>query len=120
MLKFEEFSLEKLQDILPFFLKNKPSVSDLSAGSLFLWREDTDLGFCVWNDTLVIKQNVGEQVAFSYPMGKDPDGTIEQLLLYVQKNDLPLRFFALDEQNLKNVLVLRTPLNIFQHLIQEE
>lgn len=103
MLTFEPFSLSALQRILPYLKKSGSSCSDLSAGSLFLWQPDTDLRFCEWNRTLVIRQNVGEQPAFTFPMGEDPDGMIDELLHYAKANRLPLRFFAVDEQTLEKI-----------------
>ncbi|MBE6529431.1 MAG: GNAT family N-acetyltransferase [Ruminococcaceae bacterium] len=103
MLRFEPFSLSSLQRILPYIKKGMSACSDLSAGALFLWQPDTDLRFCEWNRTLVIRQNVGEQPAFSFPVGEDPDGMIDELLQYVKENHLPLRFFAVDEPTLEKI-----------------
>ena len=103
MLEFEPFSIKSLQKALPYLRENRSLCSDLSAGSLFMWQEGTDLCFAVWNGTLVIKQNRGEQPAFCWPAGKDPDGMIDELLCYVKQNRLPLRFFAVDEETLDKI-----------------
>ena len=102
MLIFEPFSLAALQRILPY-VRDGVSCSDLSAGALFMWQEGSDLRFCEWNDTLIIRQDRGEQPAFSLPIGKDPDGMIDELLEYVKSNRLPLRFFAVDEKGLEQI-----------------
>ena len=103
MLTFEDYSLASLQKVLPYIKNNDPTINDLTAGSLFLWQVDTDLSFCVWNDTLVVCQRVGEQPAFCYPMGADPDGMIDELLSYVKEKGLPLRFFAVDDRTLEKI-----------------
>ncbi|MBQ7172649.1 MAG: GNAT family N-acetyltransferase [Clostridia bacterium] len=103
MLTFEPYSLASLQRILPYLKKSDPTINDLTAGSLFLWEVDTDLSFCVRNDTLVVCQKVGEQPAFSYPIGKDPTGMIDELLCYIKEKNLPLRFFAVDERTLEKI-----------------
>ena len=74
MLTFEPFSLAALQRVLPYIREAGVSCSDLSGGAMYMWQEGTDLCFCEWNDTLVIRQDKGEQPAFSPPIGKDPDG----------------------------------------------
>ena len=102
MLTFEPFSLAALQRILPY-VRAGVSCSDLSAGALFMWQEGSDLRFCEWNDTLIIRQDKGGQPAFSLPIGKDPDGMIDELLEYVKSNRLPLRFFAVDEKGLEKI-----------------
>ena len=101
MLVFEPFSIAGLQKALPYIRKSDILCSDISAGYLFMWQDD--LCFCEWNNTLVIRQNVGEQPAFSWPIGSDPDGMIDELLVYVESNHLPLRFFAVDENTLKKI-----------------
>lgn len=103
MLTFEDYSLASLQKILPYLKKSNPTINDLTAGSLFLWQVDTDLSFCVWHDTLTVCQKVGEQPAFSYPVGLDPDGMIDELLCYVKAKNLPLRFFAVDDRTLEKI-----------------
>ena len=101
MLEFEPFSMPALKNALKYLKKNPSLCSDLSAGYLYMWHEDADLRFCVWNDTFVVRQNIGEQSAFSYPFGADPDGMIDRLIEYARDEHLPLRFFAVDEGTLE-------------------
>ena len=103
MLTFEFFSVGALQKVLPFLQRNTSLCSDLSAGYLFMWQKGTDVRFCVRNDTLIVRQNIGEQPAFSYPIGRDVDGMIDELIAYVAANRLPLRFFAVDEEILEKI-----------------
>lgn len=103
MLIFEPFSLAALQRILPYIRETGVPCSDLSAGALYMWQEGTDLRFCEWNDTLVIRQDKGEQPAFSLPIGKDPDKMTDELLKYAEGNHLPLRFFAVDGKALERI-----------------
>lgn len=103
MLEFEPFSLPTLKNALKY-IKNNPSLcSDLSAGYLYMWHEGADVRFCVWNDTFVVRQVIGEQSAFSYPIGGDPDGMIDELIEYAYDNHLPLRFFAVNEETLEKI-----------------
>ena len=103
MLTFEPFSLAALQGVLPFLKANPSLCSDLSAGYLYMWHEGLDVWFCVWNGTFSVRQIIGEQPAFSYPFGKDPDGMLDLLIAYALENHLPLRFFAVDEPTLDRI-----------------
>ena len=85
MLTFEPFSAAALRKARPYFEMNPSLCSDLSAGYLFLWGEDADAQFCFRNGTLLVRQDIGEQPAFSYPVGADPDGMIDELIGYVHK-----------------------------------
>ena len=104
MLEFEPFSISALQTALPFLQKDPSLCSDLSAGYLYMWHEDADLRFCIWNDTFAVRQIIGEQTAFSYPFGEDPDGMIEEIKSYALQEHLPLRFFAVDDAALEKIL----------------
>ncbi len=103
MLQFEPYSEALLIKLLPYIGKNRSLCSELSAGSLYMWNEDTDVRFCLWNETLSISEIIGGQAAFSFPIGADPDGMIDELKAYAYQNRLPLRFFAVDEETLEKI-----------------
>ncbi len=103
MLQFEPFSESLLIKILPYIRKNPSLCSEISAGSLYMWNKYTDVQVCLWNETLSISETVGGQVAFSYPIGANPEGMIDKLKEYACKNRLPLRFFAVDESILEKI-----------------
>ena len=103
MLTFEPYSPEALVRFLPFIEKSPYRCNDLSVGTLFMWQEGTDVRFCRWHDTFLIRQDVGDQPAFTWPYGADPEGMLCELVSYVRENDLPLRFFAVDEETLGKI-----------------
>lgn len=103
MLKFEPYSFELLKRALPFIKTGTSFCSDLSAGSLFMWQDGSDLQFCFWNDTLVMRQTIGEQLAFTWPVGADVYGMVDELIDYVRENDLALRFYEVDDTTLKTI-----------------
>lgn len=107
MLKFEPFSLSALINALPYINNNLSPRSDLSAGYLYMWQGGADLQFCIWHDTFAICQRIGEQIAFSYPMGKDPDGMIEELTEYTYNHRLPLRFLPWMKKRLTGSVPIR-------------
>lgn len=103
MLNFEPFSVTTLQKVLPYIQRNPSLCSDLSAGYLFMWSDDADMQFCIWNETFCLRQQVGEQTAFSYPFGADPEGMLDEIKAYVFSKDMPLRFFAIDGETLEKL-----------------
>ncbi len=76
MLQFEPFSDTLLIKILPYIRKSRSLCSEFSAGYLYMWNGDTDVRFSIRNETLSICETIGEQVAFSYPIGSDPVPTL--------------------------------------------
>lgn len=103
MLNFEPFSVDAFQRALPYINKSTSLCSDLSLGFISMWRESDNVYFCIWNDTLIVQQNIGGQPAFSWPVGDDPDGMIDELLVYVRTNRMPMRFFAVDDATLEDI-----------------
>ena len=103
MLDFEPYSLETLKKYLPFIQRRPGSCSDISAGMFFMWHEGLNVSFCVRRNTFVARQDTGGQPAFSWPTGEDPDGLVDELMVYVRENDLPLRFFAVDDETLERI-----------------
>ena len=103
MLDFKPYSLSALKSALPYLRSTQSQCSELSAGSLFMWQKGTDLRFCVWNNTLVLSQTVGEQTAYTWPMGDDVNGMVDKLIEYTKVNNLPLRFYEIDDEILKTI-----------------
>ncbi len=103
MLEFEPFSLPALKKAFRYIKTNPSLCSDLSAGYLYMWHKGADVRFCVRNGTFVVRQIIGEQPAFSYPVGSDPDGMIDELKEYACIGHLPLRFFAVDGKTLEKI-----------------
>ncbi len=101
MLKFDPFSLETLKKAIPYLKNNPWPASDITAGVLLMFREGTELGFCIENDTLIVRQIIGDQVAFSWPIGADVDGAIDKLIVYARENSLPLRFYGVTKELLR-------------------
>ena len=101
MLDFEPFTTEALVKALPYIRENSSLISDISAGYLFMWQKDLSAKLCVWRNTFAVMGNIGGQVAFSYPLGERPIEMIDELIKYAYDNNLPLRFFAIDEKTLE-------------------
>lgn len=100
MIEFVPYSLEVLKQATPYLKTLTTHCSDLSVGPLFMWQDGTDLQFCFWEDTLVMRQNIGEQPAFTWPVGANPYGMVDKLIEYVRINHLALRFYEVDDATL--------------------
>ena len=101
MLEFKPYSFALLKQALPLIKSGTSLCSDLSAGAIFMWQEGSDLQFCFWHDTLVLRQEIGEQPAFTWPIGADVSGMVDQLIGYARENNLALRFYEIDDKTLQ-------------------
>lgn len=100
MLEIKEMTISSLIELLPLIKLNSSLCSDITAGYLYMWRKGASIKFFIEDDTFSICQIVGEQVAFSYPIGPNKDKLLKEIKEYVKQNDLPLRYFAIDDATL--------------------
>ena len=102
-INFQPLSQETLINALPYIKGSNLINSDLSAGYLFMWHKGLDTRICIYKDTLIIREQIGEQPAFSYPIGKNVDLAIDALKEYALKNDMALRFFGVGDETLEKI-----------------
>ena len=75
---------------------SEPVCQLTSEGWLRVFNEADDLGI-----SFILL--AGDQPVFSYPIGADSSGMIDELTEYAYKNHLPLRFFAVDDDTLDKI-----------------
>ena len=89
--------------MLPYIRQNPFRCSDLTAGYIFMWQDDMDFSFCVWNDTFCVRMMINDQPAYSYPYGKDPDGMVDELIKHVHEMNEPLRIYGVNEEYMEKI-----------------
>jgi len=99
MLKFKSLSTN-LNEITKYINYKANLLSDISLGFLLMWRKTINARYAIYNDTLIFSIEKGEGYIFSYPLGKDIDGILNELVKYIKKYNLPLRFYALNNNEL--------------------
>ncbi len=104
MLDFQECTIETLQRYKPYFEHLPTSCTDLSVGTIWMWHEEQQPRICVQNDTLVLEQEYNGYPAYTWPIGPDADGMLDELSRRVRENDTALRFFAMNEEQLQQLL----------------
>ena len=97
MLEFKVFTPADARTVIPYLHTCASGFSDLTAGYFSMWSEEMDIRWCIENDVLYSCQMIGDQPAFFPPLGKDTSGALDTLIRYIQENDLPLRFYGIDE-----------------------
>lgn len=97
MLTFSDYSYENLPQHAALIRQCPHRVNDLSVGSFLMWNEGTGLQFAVYNDTFICKVYYGDDPAFCYPFGKDPDGAVDALMAYTRQQDMSLKFYCVNE-----------------------
>ena len=84
----------------PYLDKVKNIFCDFSLGVRFMWAEDFKVEYAEFNDTLILKESCPDyQDAFYYPMGKDDVGALVEIEKWTRKNNIPLKFCCIDNEN---------------------
>ena len=104
MLNFETCSIETLRSLAPVFRQLPTQCTELSIGTIWMWRSEQAPQICIHNGTLVLRQIMNGYPAFTWPVGPDVDGMLDQLIQQALEEDIALRFFAMDETNLRQLL----------------
>lgn len=100
MLEFVNYSLKQLKQYASMIQESPFLCNDISLGSFLIWHPGQNLKFATYHNTFIVKMNIGDEPAFSYPYGDDVDGAIDALIEYVKANDLPLVFWGIDKKRL--------------------
>lgn len=92
-------------DIQNYLRKTENSFCDLTLGVKYLWRNDFLCDYCIYNDTLIIKESCPDyKDAFYFPIGKDVLGALNKIEEYCAKRGDALTFCCLDNQTARFLL----------------
>ena len=100
MFDFIKITNEELQTIKSYICHKETLASDISLGFLSMWKDFIDAYYILYEDTIIIRITKGEGYAFSFPIGKNIDKALDKLREYTTINEIPLRFYALTEENI--------------------
>ena len=103
MLKFIDYSYENLKDYAPYIARCTYLCADFSLGSVFMWHERVNMQFAIYHNTFVMKLDMGDEPAFSYPIGEDVEGALDALEELVKAENWPLMFFGINEEILQQI-----------------
>ena len=100
MLQFEPCNLDSLKRASSIVRHAHFLCNDFSLGTLLTWGAEYRAQLCLRHGTLLIREEISDQPAFSWPVGDDVDGMLDELVAYTEQEGLALRFFALDQATL--------------------
>ncbi len=104
MLTFKPCTLPVLRSAMPLFRKLPTLCTELSTGTIWMWRAEQEPAVCIRNDTIILRQIMNGYPAFTFPVGPDAGAMLDELLALVRSENIALRFFAMDEASLQSVL----------------
>lgn len=102
MLEFKPLTLGDIETVRPHFMVTHSRLCDYSVGGTVMWRDFFKTGFCVDEiGALYFKTHyLGGVIAFTYPLGCEPETAIEKVVEYCKQNDLPVVFCTISKSQL--------------------
>ncbi len=98
MLKFQKLG-EDVSILTEYIDKSRTPCCDISLGIRYMWRNDFNVSYAVYNNTLIMKESSPDYSdVFYYPIGSDELGALNQIEEYCKENSIPLTFGCLSNQ----------------------
>lgn len=93
MLVFKPLTLEDIPLVRPYFAYTLSRACDNTVGGTFMWRDFFSTEFAFFNDTVIFKVIYFNGVtAFSMPLGRDIEGSLEQIAAYCERRGIETVF----------------------------
>lgn len=102
MLEFTKLELKHIPLIQPYFLQQNRRICDCTIGSTMMWRDYFDNRFAITDDTLMFRSRyLDGNFAFTVPIGKNPEGMLDQLEEYCRCQEIALVFCTVTPNDLE-------------------
>ena len=99
MLEFKKMTLADAAVLRPYFEQCTNRFCDFSVGGSVMWRNAYETEYAVFDGAMYMKFRLLEGgKAFSYPIGKPFEQTVENLIQYCKSNDEKLIFAAVSQE----------------------
>ena len=98
-MNFRTVTLEDKQLITKYIEQMQPYGAEYSFMNIYLWGEYYDVKMAEEDDTLFLVSNLDkENMAFAYPMTKNPKAAIEKLMAFVKEKGRTLTLYGVTEK----------------------
>lgn len=103
MLEFTKLTLDDIEKIRPYFLYSSNRACDDTVGGTFIWRDYFSAEYALFSNTYISKVNIRYQngiTAFTFPLGEDVIGSIEEIECYCSAVSIPVAFCKVTQAEL--------------------
>jgi len=99
MLNFKNFKLEDYSKVTAYRAQSELKTCELSAGTLFMWRDYYKPSFAVVDDTLIIRKEGEEDgnLTVYFPIGKNVNSALDSINGYCINKNLNLIFAGVED-----------------------
>ncbi len=101
-MQFTRLQKNNIEQIKNYIERSEISFCDISLGAKFMWRDEYVIDFCIFNDTLIMKESCSDyKDVFYYPIGEKVADALDAIEGYTRENFIDLEFCCIDDAHAK-------------------
>ena len=104
MLEFKKVTLEDYDVIKAYYEAYPARQCDRSTGATVMWRDYYDNHYATFDGTIIFSSNFTGDVCFTYPIGRNVSGMLDELEKYCRANGIPMTICSVNNTELPDVL----------------
>lgn len=104
MLEFKKVTLEDYEIIKAFYEAYPARQCDRSTGATVMWRDYYDNHYAIFDGTIIFSSNFTGDICFTYPIGRNVAGMLDELENYCRANNIPMTVCSVNKTELPFIL----------------
>lgn len=104
MLEFKKVTLEDFEIIKAYYEAYPARQCDRSTGATVMWRDYYDNNYATFDGTIIFSSNFTGDVCFTYPIGRNVPGMLDELEKYCKANGITMTLCSVNNAELPAVL----------------
>lgn len=104
MLTFKKLELEDIPVIKAYFSAYPSRQCDRSAGAAAMWRNYYNNSYAIFDGTIIFSSNFAAETCFTYPIGRNPDGALDELEAFCKAKKIPMTICSVNKNELPHVM----------------
>lgn len=126
MLDFKKIEFSDIPVLKAYFNAYPARQCDRAIGSTVMWRDYFNNCYAVYDGTIILSSNFKNEVCFTHPIGRNPDGAFTELEKYCDENSIDMVFATVNKNELPKLLerypqsIVEADRNWFDYLYEKD
>lgn len=126
MLDFKKIEFSDIPILKAYFNAYPARQCDRAIGSTVMWRDYFNNCYAVHDGTIILSSNFKNEVCFTHPIGRNPDGAFTELEKYCDKNGIDMVLATVNKNELPKLLerypqsIVEADRNWFDYLYEKD
>lgn len=103
MLSFEKIEMKDIPTLKAYYSAYPARQCDRSAGATVMWRDYFENQYAVIDGTIVFSSNFKGELCFSYPIGRNIDGALDEIEKHCKESGIPMVLCSVNKKELEKL-----------------